>query len=147
MKPCCTRYACSASGGSVGGLQHDLRQCANLLQCCARGSCVEHSKLLIGQQQQVGLNAWQASARQSPSQFCLLLLPCAVAAVAMQGKLEELEQEIMEVNGNSERLARSYNELVELQLVLERAGSFFDQVHTPWDTHVERLPVVPCSWL
>lgn len=34
----------------------------------------------------------------------------------------------MEVNGNSERLARSYNELVELQLVLERAGSFFDQV-------------------
>jgi hypothetical protein len=45
-----------------------------------------------------------------------------------QGKLEELEAEIMEVNGNSERLARSYNELVELQLVLERAGSFFDQV-------------------
>lgn len=45
-----------------------------------------------------------------------------------QGKLEELEAEILEVNGNSERLARSYNELVELQLVLEKAGSFFDQV-------------------
>lgn len=50
--------------------------------------------------------------------------------VFLQGKLEELEAEIMEVNGNSERLARSYNELVELQLVLERAGSFFDQVRT-----------------
>lgn len=51
-----------------------------------------------------------------------------VCVCVLQGKLEELEQEIMEVNGNSERLARSYNELVELQLVLERAGSFFDQV-------------------
>jgi len=34
---------------------------------------------------------------------------------------------MLEVNGNSERLGRSYNELVELQLVLEKAGSFFDQ--------------------
>jgi V-type H+-transporting ATPase subunit a len=34
---------------------------------------------------------------------------------------------MLEVNSNSERLARSYNELVELQLVLEKAGSFFDQ--------------------
>ncbi len=34
---------------------------------------------------------------------------------------------MLEVNGNSERLSRSYNELVELQLVLEKAGSFFDQ--------------------
>lgn len=41
----------------------------------------------------------------------------------------------MEVNGNSERLARSYNELVELQMVLEKAGSFFDQVgHTFYAT-------------
>jgi hypothetical protein len=34
---------------------------------------------------------------------------------------------MLEVNGNSERLMRSYSELVELQLVLEKAGSFFDQ--------------------
>jgi hypothetical protein len=34
---------------------------------------------------------------------------------------------MLEVNGNSERLMRSYAELVELQLVLEKAGSFFDQ--------------------
>ena len=45
----------------------------------------------------------------------------------VQGQLEELERELLETNGNAERLARSYNELVELQLVLERAGSFFDE--------------------
>lgn len=45
----------------------------------------------------------------------------------LQGQLEELERELLETNGNAERLARSYNELVELQLVLERAGSFFDE--------------------
>ncbi len=44
-----------------------------------------------------------------------------------QGQLEELERELLETNGNAERLARSYNELVELQLVLERAGAFFDE--------------------
>ena len=30
------------------------------------------------------------------------------------------------MNSNSERLQRSHAELVELQLVLEKAGSFFD---------------------
>ncbi|KIZ03543.1 V-type H+-transporting ATPase subunit I [Monoraphidium neglectum] len=45
----------------------------------------------------------------------------------LEAKLEELEAETLEVNGNSERLMRSYSELVELQLVLEKAGSFFDQ--------------------
>lgn len=33
---------------------------------------------------------------------------------------------MLELNGNSERLQRSQAELVELQLVLEKAGSFFD---------------------
>lgn len=32
----------------------------------------------------------------------------------------------MELNGNSERLQRSYAELGELQLVLERASRFFE---------------------
>ncbi len=45
-----------------------------------------------------------------------------------QSKLDELEADLLEVNNNSERLTRSYSELVELQLVLEKAGSFFDQV-------------------
>lgn len=43
-----------------------------------------------------------------------------------QGRLEELERELLEVNGNAERLARSFSELVELQLVLEKASAFFD---------------------
>ena len=44
----------------------------------------------------------------------------------LQGRLEELERELLEVNGNAERLARSFSELVELQLVLEKASAFFD---------------------
>lgn len=34
----------------------------------------------------------------------------------MQGKLEELEKELIEVNSNSERLQRTFNELTELQV-------------------------------
>jgi len=45
----------------------------------------------------------------------------------LEAKLEELETELLEVNSNSERLTRSYSELVELQLVLEKAGAFFDE--------------------
>lgn len=40
--------------------------------------------------------------------------------------MEELEKELLETNSNMERLQRSYAELVELQLVLEKAGVFFD---------------------
>ena len=43
-----------------------------------------------------------------------------------QGKLEQLERELLELNSNSERLSRSHAELVELQLVLEKASAFFD---------------------
>lgn len=43
-----------------------------------------------------------------------------------QAKLDELESELIEINGNSERLQRSHSELMELQLVLEKAGGFFD---------------------
>ncbi|CAL8472142.1 g11684 [Coccomyxa elongata] len=44
----------------------------------------------------------------------------------LEVKLEELEKELLEVNANAERLARSFSELVELQLVLEKASAFFD---------------------
>ncbi len=43
-----------------------------------------------------------------------------------QAKLDELESELLDINGNSERLQRSHSELMELQLVLEKAGGFFD---------------------
>ncbi|KAI4195990.1 MAG: hypothetical protein LQ348_002374 [Seirophora lacunosa] len=44
----------------------------------------------------------------------------------LMAKLDELESELLEINGNSERLQRSHSELMELQLVLEKAGGFFD---------------------
>jgi V-type H+-transporting ATPase subunit a len=44
----------------------------------------------------------------------------------LQAKLEELERECLETNANMDRLHRSYAELVEMQLVLEKAGTFFD---------------------
>ncbi|PNH05344.1 Vacuolar proton ATPase a3 [Tetrabaena socialis] len=45
----------------------------------------------------------------------------------LEGKLEELEKELLSMNDNTERLDRTYNELVELQVVLEHAGKFFDK--------------------
>lgn len=45
----------------------------------------------------------------------------------MQSKLEELEGELTVINENSERLEKAQAELIELQLVLEKAGSFFDE--------------------
>ena len=45
----------------------------------------------------------------------------------LEAKLDELETELLEVNSNSERLTRSHSELVELQMVLEKAGAFFDE--------------------
>jgi V-type H+-transporting ATPase subunit a len=40
-------------------------------------------------------------------------------------KLGELEAELVETNANQDKLQRSYNELVEYQLVLQKAGEFF----------------------
>lgn len=44
----------------------------------------------------------------------------------LEMKLVDLERELLESNANVEKLRRSQNELVELQLVLEKAGGFFD---------------------
>eukprot|EP00270_Netrium_digitus_P001329 TRINITY_DN1142_c0_g2_i1.p1 TRINITY_DN1142_c0_g2~~TRINITY_DN1142_c0_g2_i1.p1 ORF type:complete len:849 (+),score=282.14 TRINITY_DN1142_c0_g2_i1:60-2549(+) len=40
-------------------------------------------------------------------------------------KLGDLEQELLEVNANSEKLLKNFNELRELKLVLDKAGAFF----------------------
>ncbi|XP_072954101.1 V-type proton ATPase subunit a3-like [Typha angustifolia] len=40
-------------------------------------------------------------------------------------KLGDLEAELIEVNANSEKLQRTYNELLEYMLVLQKAGEFF----------------------
>lgn len=43
--------------------------------------------------------------------------------------LGEMETELIEVNANSEKLQRTYNELLEYDLVLQKAAEFFDTVH------------------
>ncbi|XP_057501971.1 V-type proton ATPase subunit a3 [Actinidia eriantha] len=43
----------------------------------------------------------------------------------LEVKLGELEAELIEINANGEKLQRSYNELVEYKLVLQKAGEFF----------------------
>jgi hypothetical protein len=45
----------------------------------------------------------------------------------LEHKLSELETELLEVNSNQDKLSRSHSELVELQLVLEKAGGFFEE--------------------
>lgn len=51
----------------------------------------------------------------------------------LENRLARLEKEILELNGNSDRLQRSYNELLELQLVLETAGTFFEDSRSQAD--------------
>ncbi|KAD0624550.1 hypothetical protein R6Q59_022661 [Mikania micrantha] len=48
----------------------------------------------------------------------------------LEVKLGELEAELTEINGNSEKLQRSYNELVEYKLVLQKAGEFFKEAQS-----------------
>ncbi|KAK8647980.1 hypothetical protein V6N13_128744 [Hibiscus sabdariffa] len=43
----------------------------------------------------------------------------------LEVKLGELEAELIEMNANGEKLQRSYNELVEYKIVLNKAGDFF----------------------
>lgn len=48
----------------------------------------------------------------------------------VQTKLDQLEGDLLELNSNSEKLQRSQAELVELSLVLEKAGSFFSDAQS-----------------
>ncbi|CAI9769858.1 unnamed protein product [Fraxinus pennsylvanica] len=43
----------------------------------------------------------------------------------LEVKLGELEVELVEINANGEKLQRSYNELAEYKLVIQKAGEFF----------------------
>ncbi|KAL8225755.1 hypothetical protein R6Q57_018312 [Mikania cordata] len=43
----------------------------------------------------------------------------------LEVKLGELEAELIEMNTNTEKLQRAYNELLEYKLVLQKAGDFF----------------------
>lgn len=48
----------------------------------------------------------------------------------LEVKLEELEAELIEMNANGDKLQRSYNELVEYKLVLQKAGEFFHKARS-----------------
>lgn len=52
--------------------------------------------------------------------MCLLLS-------SVQVKMEEYEKELLELNDNTDRLLRTYAELTEMQMVLEKAAGFFDK--------------------
>ncbi|GKB84210.1 V-type proton ATPase subunit A3 [Tanacetum coccineum] len=45
-------------------------------------------------------------------------------------KLGDLEAELIEINANSKKLQRGYNELVEYKLVLQKAGEYFRAAHS-----------------
>ncbi|KAK1439883.1 hypothetical protein QVD17_05707 [Tagetes erecta] len=55
---------------------------------------------------------------------------CDISLDDLEVKLGDLEAELIEINANSEKLQRGYNELVEYKLVLQKAGEFFKAAHT-----------------
>ncbi|XP_013596272.1 PREDICTED: V-type proton ATPase subunit a3-like isoform X1 [Brassica oleracea var. oleracea] len=57
-------------------------------------------------------------------------MPCFRFLSPYQVKLGELEAELVEINANNDKLQRSYNELIEYKLVLDKAGEFFSSAHT-----------------
>ncbi|GJS92255.1 V-type proton ATPase subunit A3 [Tanacetum coccineum] len=48
----------------------------------------------------------------------------------LEVKLGDLEAELIEINANSEKLQRGYNELVEYKLVLQKTGEYFRAAHS-----------------
>mmetsp|Transcript_14644 Transcript_14644/g.46592 ORF Transcript_14644/g.46592 Transcript_14644/m.46592 type:complete len:765 (-) Transcript_14644:224-2518(-) len=61
----------------------------------------------------------------------------------LEVKLEELETELLEINHSGERLRKSHSELVELQLVLEKAGAFFEDARADASQHQHDLETQP----
>ncbi|KAK4401500.1 V-type proton ATPase subunit a3 [Sesamum angolense] len=53
----------------------------------------------------------------------------------LEVKLGDLEAELVEINANGEKLQRSYNELAEYKLVLQKAGEFFNSALSSAEAH------------
>ncbi|KAI3733252.1 hypothetical protein L1987_64472 [Smallanthus sonchifolius] len=53
----------------------------------------------------------------------------------LEVKLGELESELIEMNANTEKLQRAYNELLEYKLVLQKAGDFFNHAQNSATAH------------
>lgn len=58
----------------------------------------------------------------------------------IQIRLGELEAELVEINANSEKLQRSYNELAEYKLVLHKVYLYFPISLIFMDLHTQLLP-------
>ena len=110
--------------GRAGKMQGDAALC-----CCSTEQCCLWQRRLG----ELGCKVLERSGTVAPGVNGALangrrcIVCCSTEQCWLgQGRLEELERELLEVNGNAERLARSFSELVELQLVLEKASAFFD---------------------
>jgi len=62
----------------------------------------------------------------------------------LEGQLEELEKEILQMKGNQEMLNRNYNELIEMKHVLTKDSDFFAEMGEPGkrDERDERNPLL-----
>ena len=67
--------------------------------------------------EQMGKAGLIPMARPAPDQACTL--------DELETKLEDLEGELRQITDNTEKLRRGHSELVELQIVLEKASGFF----------------------
>ncbi|KAJ1401327.1 hypothetical protein SESBI_28838 [Sesbania bispinosa] len=59
----------------------------------------------------------------------------------LEVKLAELEAELLEINGNNEKLQHSYNELSEYKLVLEKVGQIFSSAQNSAVAHQREIEV------
>ncbi|XP_010531458.1 PREDICTED: V-type proton ATPase subunit a2 [Tarenaya hassleriana] len=57
----------------------------------------------------------------------------------LEVKLGDLEAELVEINANNDKLQRSYNELVEYKMVLQKAGEFFSYAHQSATAHHQEM--------
>ncbi|CAN6481077.1 unnamed protein product [Victoria cruziana] len=57
----------------------------------------------------------------------------------LETKLGELEAELVEINSNNEKLQRTYNELVEYKLVMQKCGEFFYSARTAATTQQREI--------
>ncbi|KAH7524153.1 hypothetical protein FEM48_Zijuj06G0089000 [Ziziphus jujuba var. spinosa] len=53
----------------------------------------------------------------------------------LENKLGELEADLLEINANNEKLQRTYTELLEYKLVLQKAGEFFSSAQSSAAAH------------
>jgi len=56
----------------------------------------------------------------------------------MESQFEEVEKDLIQINNNQEQLTRNYNELVELQNMLQKDAVFFSEGRTDYEVDEQR---------